>query len=136
MFSSHPPTKHYTFLPSFYYVMQLSVLIRVKDIKVVQFERKFHYIIPGREFFTTSKYIYIYIYKIRINSKSLMCRKRKLKIMKILIVYLFQNVFNDSPFPSIFFLFLDTAWTNILFYCFDFNQVQFQTSKINSSMFF
>ena len=44
---THPPTKHYTFPPSFYYVMQLS------DVKVVQFKRKILYIIPGGEFFTT-----------------------------------------------------------------------------------
>ena len=46
----------------------------------------------------------------------------------------FWNVFNDSPFSSTFFLFLATAWNSILFYCFDIYQVQFETSKTNSSM--
>ena len=98
-------------------------------MKVVQFKRKFQYIIAGREFSSLKK-----MDKIKIKSKSLMLRKRKVTI-KTLIVYLSQNVFNDSPFSSTFFLFLASAWTSILFYCFDLYQVQFQTSEINSSMF-
>ena len=62
-----------------------------------------------------------------------MLRKRNIT-MKI-IINLFQNMFNDSPFSLTFFFFLATAWTNILFYCFDLYQVQFQISKANSSIF-
>ena len=105
------------------------MIIRVKYIKVVQFKGKFHYIIPGKEFFTTPKKID----KIRFKSKSLILRKRNIT-MKI-IINLFQNIFNDSPFSLTFFFFLATAWTNILFYCFDLDQVQFQISKGNSSIF-
>ena len=113
------------------FLLVCNVIIRVKDIKVVQFKRKFHYIIPGKEFFTTPKKID----KIRFKSKSLMLRKRNIT-MKI-IINLFQNIFNDSPSPFslTFFFFLATAWTNILFYCFDLYQVQFQISKANSSIF-
>ena len=46
----------------------------VEDINVVQFKRKFHYIISGREFFTILKKK---LDKIRIKSKSLMLRKGK-----------------------------------------------------------
>ena len=111
------------------FLLVCNVIIRVKDIKVVQFKRKFHYIIPGKEFFTTPEKID----KIRFKSKSLMLRKRNIT-MKI-IINLFQNIFNDSPFSLTFFFFLATAWTNILFYCFDLYQVQFQISKANSSIF-
>ena len=52
-----------------------------------------------------------------------MLRKRKITIIKILIAYLFRNIFNDFQFFSAFFLFLATAWTNIPFYCFDIYQV-------------
>ena len=73
----------------------------VTDIKeVVQFKRKFHYIIPGREFFTTSNKK---IDKIRTASKSLMLRNRKMALIQI------------SSFSLTLFLFLATAWTNILF---------------------
>ena len=58
-----------------------------------------------------------------------MLRKRKITLIKILIVYLFQHIFNDSSFSSTLFLFLATVWANILFYFFYFYQVQFQTSK-------
>ena len=64
-----------------------------------------------------------------------MLRKIKIAIIKIVVVYLSQNIFNESPFSSTFFLFMVTAGTNIMFYCFDFCQVQSQTSKTNSSMF-
>ena len=37
--------------PSF--LLLCNAVIRVKDIKVVQFKRKLHFIIPGRKFFTT-----------------------------------------------------------------------------------
>ena len=61
---------------------------------------------------------------------------RKIKIIiKILIVHLFQSIFNDSPFSLRFLVFLATAWTNIPFYHFDLYQVQFETSKTNSFMF-
>ena len=72
--------------------------------------------------------------KIRIKSKSLMLRKR-ITIIKILIIYLYQNIFSDSPFSSTFLIFLAAAWANILFCCFDLYQVQFQISKTNSSVF-
>ena len=46
-------------------------------------------------------------------------------------------IFISEYFPSssAFFLFLATAWTNIMFYCFDLYETQFQASKTNSSMF-
>ena len=50
-------------------------------------------------------------------------------------IYLFQNFFNVPSFSSTIFLFLATAWTNFLFFCFDLYQVHFQTSKTNSFMF-
>ena len=34
-------------------------------------------------------------------------------------LYLFQNIFNDSSFSLTLLAFLATAWSNILFYCFD-----------------
>ena len=59
----------------------------VTDIKeVVQFKRKFHYIIPGREFFTTSNKK---IDKIRTTSKSLMLRNTKMALIQIPVTYLF-----------------------------------------------
>ena len=59
----------------------------VTDIKeVVQFKRKFHYIIPGREFFTTSNKK---IDKIRTTSKSLMLRNRKMALIQIPVSHLF-----------------------------------------------
>ena len=59
----------------------------VTDIKeVVQFKRKFHDIIPGREFFTTSNKK---IDKIRTTSKSLMLRNRKMALIQIPVTYLF-----------------------------------------------
>ena len=59
----------------------------VTDIKeVVQLKRKFHYIIPGREFFTTSNKK---IDKIRTTSKSLMLRNRKMALIQIPVTYLF-----------------------------------------------
>ena len=67
-------------------------------MKVVQFERKFLCIIyQGGNFSPLQK------------------RKRKIAIMKILIIYLFQNIFEDAPFSSNFFLFLATSWTNTFF---------------------
>ena len=42
-------------------------VIRVRNMKVAQFQKKNYYIVPGREFFTTSN-IYIYIkLELRIN---------------------------------------------------------------------
>ena len=38
-----------------FYLLLSNAIVRVKDIKVVQFKRKFLYVIPGRQFFTTSK---------------------------------------------------------------------------------
>ena len=58
--------------------------------------------------------------------KSLILRK---KVIKILILYLFQNIFNDFPFFSTFFLFLDTPWNNILFYCCDVIKYNFKVVK-------
>ena len=46
-----------------FFLLLSNAIIRVKDIKVVQFKIKFLYVIPGRQFFTTSKEIY----KIKIN---------------------------------------------------------------------
>ena len=64
-----------------------------------------------------------------------MLRKRKITKIEILLVSLFQNIFSNSPFSSTFFLRLAIVWTNILVYCLDLYQVQFQTIKTNSSMF-
>ena len=52
--------------------------------KVVKFKTKLHYIIPGREFFTTEKKD-----RVRVKNKSLMLRKIKITIIKILIENLF-----------------------------------------------
>ena len=41
-----------------------------------------------------------------------MVRKTKITIIKNLIIYFFQNIFNDSPFSVTFFLFLTVAWTD------------------------
>ena len=89
-------------------------------MKVVQFEREFLCIIyQGGNFSPLQK------------------RKRKIAIMKILIIYLFQNIFEALHFLRIFFF----SWLLhglIPFFfdlCFDLYQLQFQTSKINSSMF-
>ena len=63
-----------------------NAIIRVKDVKVVQFKTKFHYIIPGRKFFTPKGKKED---KIRVKNKSLMLRKIKITIIKILIENLF-----------------------------------------------
>ena len=42
-----------------------------------------------------------------------MVRKIKITIIKILIISSFQNIFNDSPFSVIFFLFMAIAWTDV-----------------------
>ena len=68
-----PPTYHKTFyFPCF--LLFCNAVIRVKDINVVQFKRKFHYIVSKREFFITSKKKI----KFRIKTESLMLRKRKI----------------------------------------------------------
>ena len=50
-----PPThpKKALHFPSL--LLLCNAIIHVKDTKVVQFKRKFHYVISGREFFTTYK---------------------------------------------------------------------------------
>ena len=125
---SLPPTHKTLYFPSF--LLLSNAVMPAEDIKVVQFKRKFHYIIPGRKSFTTYKNID----NIRIKSKSIMLRKRKITVIKIVIVYFFQNIFSDSSFSSTFFLFLATPCANILFYCFDLYQAQFQISKTSSTM--
>ena len=115
------PPKHFTFL-----LWLCNVIIGVKHMKVVQSKRSFHYIIPGREFSTTSnKKVTL---ELRVNPQ---CLEKKNKSSS----YLFHNIFNDSPFSWTFFLLLVTAWTNFLFYCFNLYQAHFQTSKTSSSMF-
>ena len=51
--NSLPPTEKTLHFPSFF--LLCNAIICLKDIKVVQFKRKFNYIIPRREFFTSSK---------------------------------------------------------------------------------
>ena len=50
VFPSHPPKKTLHF-PSF--LLLYNAIIHIEDTKVVQFKRKFHYIISGKELFTT-----------------------------------------------------------------------------------
>ena len=64
-----------------------------------------------------------------------MFRKRKITKIQILILYLFENIFDDSLFSLTIFGFLATAWSKILFYCFDLCQGQFKTSETKRSMF-
>ena len=69
------PPKHFTFL-----LWLCNVIIGVKHMKVVQFKRSFHYIIPGREFSTTSnKKVTL---ELRVNPQCL----EKIKI-KVLVIY-------------------------------------------------
>ena len=64
-----------------------------------------------------------------------MFRKRRITKIKTPLLYLFQNIFNDSTFSLTLSVFLAIAWTNTLFYYFDLCQAQFKTSETKRSMF-